>query len=70
MVAESRWSLSWAERPSEEASIFNPAFCGELIGRTVHEYFKNREASLSIATVFLILPLTCGFRGKSPANPR
>jgi hypothetical protein len=58
MVAESRWSLSWAERPSEEASILNPAFCGELVGRTVHEYFKNREASLSLAAIFLILPLT------------
>jgi hypothetical protein len=55
MVAESRWSLSWAERPSDEASILNPAFCGELIGRTVHEYFKTRGASLSLAAIFLIL---------------
>jgi hypothetical protein len=58
MGAESRWTLSWAERPSEEASIFNPAFCSELIDRTVYEYFRNREASLSIVTVFLVLPLT------------
>jgi hypothetical protein len=37
MADETRWSLAWAERPAEEARIFNPAFCGELIGRTVGE---------------------------------
>jgi hypothetical protein len=54
---ESRWSLPWAERPPEEARIFNPAFCGELLGRTVCEYHRNRQASLNVATAFLILPL-------------
>jgi hypothetical protein len=58
MATESRWSLTWAERPSEEASNFNPAFCGELIGRTVCEYYKAREAALNLATAFLVLPLT------------
>lgn len=58
MPNESRWSLSWAERPSEEARHFNPAFCAELTCRTVCEYFKSRQAGLSFATAFLILPLT------------
>lgn len=58
MADESRWSLAWAERPVEEARIFNPAFCGELIGRTVCEYYRTRQAALSMVTAFLVLPLT------------
>lgn len=58
MADESRWNLPWTERPAEEARIFNPAFCGELIGRTVGEYHRTRQAALSLATAFLVLPLT------------
>lgn len=58
MADETRWSLQWSERPAEEARIFNPAFCGELIGRTVCEYHRTRQSALSLVTAFLILPLT------------
>ena len=58
MADETRWSLAWAERPPEEARIFNPAFCGELIGRTVCEYHRTCQSPLGMATAFLILPLT------------
>jgi len=58
MADEARWSLRWTERPAEEARIFNPAFCGELMGRTVCEYHRTGQAALSMATAFLILPLT------------
>ena len=58
MADDTRWSLTWAERPVEEARIFNPAFCGELIGRTVGEYHRTRQAALGMVTAFLILPLT------------
>ena len=58
MADESRWSLPWPERPAEEARIFNPAFCGELIGRTVCEYHRTRKTPLSMVTSFLVLPLT------------
>jgi len=58
MEGETRWSLPWTGRPAEEARIFNPAFCGELIGRAVCEYYRTRQATFSIATAFLILPLT------------
>jgi hypothetical protein len=57
MVAESRWSLRWAGRPAEEARHLNPAFCGELICRTVCEFFKPTQTPLNFATAFLILPL-------------
>ncbi|MCY3820156.1 MAG: DUF6521 family protein [Gammaproteobacteria bacterium] len=58
MADETRWSVPWAARPAEEARIFNPAFCGELLGRTVSEYHRTRQATVSIVTVFLVLPLT------------
>lgn len=58
MADDTRWSLTWKERPAEEARILNPAFCGELIVRTVGEYHRTRQAALSMATAFLVLPLT------------
>ena len=58
MADETRWSLPWAKRPAEEARIFNPAFCGELIGHTVGEYHRTRQAALNMVTAFLVLPLT------------
>lgn len=58
MADESRWTQPWTGRPPEEARIFNPAFCGELIGRTVCEYYRTRQAALSMAATFLVLPLT------------
>ena len=58
MTDETRWALAWTERPAEEARIFNPAFCGELIGRTVGEYHRTRQATLNMVTAFLVLPLT------------
>ena len=58
MADEPHWTLPWAERSAEEARIFNPAFCGELIGRTVCEYHRTRHAALSMVIAFLVLPLT------------
>jgi len=57
MAGDSRWSIPWAERAPEEARIFNPAFCGELIGHTVHEYHRTREEALGMVTTYLVLPL-------------
>ena len=58
MADETRWSVPWEERSAEEARVFNPAFCGELIGRTVSEYYRTRQATLSMVTAFIVLPLT------------
>lgn len=57
-MSDTRWTLAWKERPVEEARNLNPAFCAELIARTVFEYHKARKVPLSIATAFLVLPLT------------
>ena len=69
MADESHWSRPWAERSAEEARIFNPAFCGELIGRTVYEYHRTRQAALSMVIAFLVLPLTLHGRTRE-ALPR
>ena len=58
MADETRWSIPWTERPAEEARILNPAFCAELIGRTVQEYHGTRPEALGMVTTFLVLPLT------------
>ena len=48
MADESHWTLPWTERSAEEARIFNPAFCGELIGRAVCEYHRTHPVALSM----------------------
>ena len=58
MAVEAHWSLPWAERPVEEARVFNPAFCAELIGRTVGEYHRTGKTAFNMAMAFLVLPLT------------
>ncbi len=58
MSDESRWNIPWAQRPVEEARIFNPAFCGELISRTAGEYHRTRGTALGVAVAFVVLPLT------------
>lgn len=57
-MPETQWNLPWADRPVEEARNFNPAFCAELVARTVGEFHKNRRTSLNMTVAFLVLPLT------------
>ncbi|MFZ2997360.1 three component ABC system middle component [Sphingobium sp.] len=49
--------LGWDERPREEAALFNPAFCGEIIAQSVHAHFKTGKRPLSFPLAFTILPL-------------
>ncbi|TIN00362.1 MAG: hypothetical protein E5Y34_12605 [Mesorhizobium sp.] len=56
-MALTRWSQPWRDRPSEQAALFNPAFCGELISRTVAAYDVGRGGPLPFALAFLVLPL-------------
>ncbi len=57
-MSDTRWRNAWDKRPAEEARNLNPAFCAELIARTITEYHKARKKPLSMATAFLVLPLT------------
>ncbi|MGN6143061.1 MAG: three component ABC system middle component [Mesorhizobium sp.] len=56
-MSSSHWSLGWSERPTEEANIFNPAFCGELLCRSVGEYYKKAGQPMSVALAFVVLPV-------------
>lgn len=53
----SRWSLSWRDRPAEEAALLNPAFCGELIARATKDYERLRGAPFPLPLSFVVLPL-------------
>ena len=68
MVAAS-WELDWATRPREEAALFNPAFCGELIVRTVASYFQAKSHGFALPLAYLILPLTLSAQARA-ALPR
>ena len=48
---------SWENRPVEVAYLLNPAFCGEIICRTVKEYNEESSNSFSYPLLFLILPI-------------
>jgi len=56
-MAEARSLLPWHERPSEEAALLNPAFCGELIARAAQDYERLTERPFPLPFAFLILPL-------------
>ena len=58
MKTRTAWCQPWALRSAEEARIFNPAFCSELISRTVDEYHRTGKTPLSYMAAFLVLPLT------------
>jgi SAM-dependent methyltransferase len=51
MPSKTSWDLRWPDRPCEEARNFNPAFCGEMLFRTVSEYFKLRRMPFSFPVV-------------------
>ncbi len=56
-AARESWTLSWSERPREEAALFNPAFCLECLARSVVDYDKVRAAPMPLSLAFLIVPL-------------
>lgn len=69
MEAEAHWHVDWRNRPAEEARIFNPAFCAELIARATGEYYRMRKSPIDFAVAFLILPLLL-HKGMCDALPR
>lgn len=57
MVGRTRYELQWRERPQEEAAHFNPAFCGELLVRTIRDFKKQTGGPMPLAYAFLVPPL-------------
>jgi hypothetical protein len=56
MASKTTWDMKWSDRPLEEATNLNPAFCGELIFRASAAYRKAKKQPFGIALSFLILP--------------
>jgi hypothetical protein len=49
---------TWNKRSDIEASLFNPAFCGELILHAVESYNKTaKQGGFPYAMAYLILPM-------------
>ena len=69
MAAPASWTLSWWQRPPEEAAHFNPAFCGELLARAVRSYHAGRHSLMSLPLIFVVLPLALHARTRH-ALPR
>lgn len=57
MAGRTRFDLAWRDRPQEEAAHFNPAFCGELLARTINEFRKQASDAMPLAYAFVVLPL-------------
>src|SRR6218665_1995664 len=57
-MSSARWELRWADRPTELANLFNPAFAGELLHRAVVAYCGRIELPMPFALAFLVLPLS------------
>lgn len=57
-MPDTSWELDWTTRPREEAALFNPAFCGEIIVRSAVSYLQAKPQGLSLPLAYLLLPLT------------
>lgn len=48
---------AWSARATEEANLFNPAFCAMLIAKACKDYIKKTQEPLAFSLVFLVLPI-------------
>lgn len=49
--------LNWENRNKEISYLFNPSFCGLLIGLSANAYYKSSNKKLPLILAYLILPL-------------
>lgn len=57
-MPDASWELDWTTRPREEAALFNPAFCGEIIVRSAASYLQVKPQGFALPLAYLLLPLT------------
>lgn len=60
----------WGDRPVEVGHLLNPAFCGEIIRRSIREYQKHSEEKFEFPLIYLILPITLHRGTRAHINPR
>ena len=61
--------LSWERRPIEIAHLLNPAFCGELIRRSIKTYNAAVPNQFSYPLVFLVLPIVLHSKTRESISP-
>lgn len=49
--------LKWADRPRDEANLFNPAFLGQLLDRAAHGYRERSARGFPWVLAFVALPV-------------
>lgn len=47
----------WSSRVTEEAYLFNPAFCATLLAKAAEDYTKKTGRPFPFALAFLVLPI-------------
>ena len=47
----------WKYRPIEEANLFNPAFCGEILRRAIGAYNISAQNKFPYPLTYLVLPI-------------
>lgn len=47
----------WAERPTELAYLFNPAYCGLLLREAVDGYVAEKPGGMPLPVAYLVLPV-------------
>jgi hypothetical protein len=60
----------WKKRPIEEANLFNPAFCGEVLRRAIGIYNGNSQNTFPYPLVFLVLPIVLYRKTREVISPR
>lgn len=68
--SRTRWDIPWRARPLEEATNLNPAFCGELISRSISEYRRIKQSPFGFPLSFIVLPIVLhpATRSQLPGN--
>lgn len=59
----------WESRPEEIANLLNPAFCGEIIRRSVEKYYDNSDSPFQYPLLYLILPIVLHRYTRDRINP-
>lgn len=59
----------WQNRPVEEANLFNPAFCGEVLRRAVAFYNNASERRFPYPLTFLVLPIVLHRKTREAISP-
>ncbi len=59
----------WEHRPIEEANLFNPAFCGELLRRAIANYNATSQSEFPYPLSFLVLPIILHRQTREAISP-